>query len=261
VSDSSEIRVSDAERESALSALGTHMSTGRIDVDEFSERSAQVAAARTRGDLILLFADLPEPQPDFGSEDRPESPPPRAPDVISEPRPVVRHSQTGKRLAVGTAVATVAVALVVFVITHLWLLLAIPVGLAIIGAIVWAASRVRGSWFEDSEFDAEFDKQFNARYSMHDPSYSKNYIKHYLRNYMRKYGERYDPRGTTATAIADPARPGSLATPAGFSADRRCPPGIQVSSHPAVECRAQPAGSAKPLSSLPEKTWTGVAMR
>ncbi len=62
----SDIRVSDSEREEALAKLGEHMSAGRLDIDEFGERSARVATAKTRGELLGLFGDLPEPKPVFG---------------------------------------------------------------------------------------------------------------------------------------------------------------------------------------------------
>ncbi|GAA1277965.1 DUF1707 domain-containing protein [Saccharothrix xinjiangensis] len=60
-----DIRIGDAEREHALELLGTHLGEGRLTVDEFGERSARVATARTRGDLYGLFADLPAPRPEF----------------------------------------------------------------------------------------------------------------------------------------------------------------------------------------------------
>jgi hypothetical protein len=62
----SEIRISDSEREDALGKLGEHMSAGRLDIDEYGERSARVATAKTRGELLGLFGDLPEPKPTFG---------------------------------------------------------------------------------------------------------------------------------------------------------------------------------------------------
>lgn len=60
-----DIRIGDAEREHALDLLGTHLGEGRLTVDEYGERSARVAASRTRGDLVDLFRDLPEPRPAF----------------------------------------------------------------------------------------------------------------------------------------------------------------------------------------------------
>jgi hypothetical protein len=39
------------------------MSVGRLDIDEFGERSAKVTAAKTRGELAEVFDDLPQPHP------------------------------------------------------------------------------------------------------------------------------------------------------------------------------------------------------
>lgn len=58
-----EVRLSDDERQEALDALDEHVRTGRLDIAEYGERSAQVTAARTRGDLEPLFTDLPTPRP------------------------------------------------------------------------------------------------------------------------------------------------------------------------------------------------------
>lgn len=62
----SEIRISDSEREDAIGKLGEHMSSGRLDIDEYGDRTAKVATAKTRGELLDLFSDLPEPKPAFG---------------------------------------------------------------------------------------------------------------------------------------------------------------------------------------------------
>jgi len=66
-----ELRIGDTERESAMSALGEHLSAGRLDLDEYGERTAQVTTAKTRGELGALFADLPQPHPTFGPEPAP----------------------------------------------------------------------------------------------------------------------------------------------------------------------------------------------
>jgi hypothetical protein len=62
-----EIRISDAERDEAVSTLGEHLSTGRLELSEFEERCARAATARTRGELEELFTDLPAPHPDLSS--------------------------------------------------------------------------------------------------------------------------------------------------------------------------------------------------
>ncbi|WP_051386123.1 DUF1707 SHOCT-like domain-containing protein [Actinokineospora inagensis] len=59
----SELRIGDAEREDALRALGEHMSLGRLSVDEYGDRSAKITTARTQGELVALFGDLPAPKP------------------------------------------------------------------------------------------------------------------------------------------------------------------------------------------------------
>ena len=58
--DDSKLRLSTREREAALESLSTHFADGRLTVEEFDERAAEVAKATTRGELAPLFADLPE---------------------------------------------------------------------------------------------------------------------------------------------------------------------------------------------------------
>lgn len=53
------VRIGTAEREEAMELLSRQFSEGRLNPDEFSERSAAVAAAVTRADLEPIFADLP----------------------------------------------------------------------------------------------------------------------------------------------------------------------------------------------------------
>ena len=53
------VRAGDAEREQAAEGLRRHHAEGRITDAEFEQRVARCYAARTLGDLDLLFADLP----------------------------------------------------------------------------------------------------------------------------------------------------------------------------------------------------------
>ena len=53
------LRASDAERESAVGLLRDHAAAGRIDTDELEQRIGAAYAARTRGELDELLADLP----------------------------------------------------------------------------------------------------------------------------------------------------------------------------------------------------------
>lgn len=54
------MRVSNAEREAILAKLHAATEEGRLDLDEFAERSRQAYEARTYGEVERLLADLPE---------------------------------------------------------------------------------------------------------------------------------------------------------------------------------------------------------
>src|SRR5215207_796857 len=56
-----DIRASDAEREHHAELLREHAAQGRLTVDELDERLDRVYAARTRGELAPVVADLPAP--------------------------------------------------------------------------------------------------------------------------------------------------------------------------------------------------------
>jgi len=53
------LRVSDAERDVTLRALGDHAAVGRLTLDELEERSGRALVAKTRGELAALTSDLP----------------------------------------------------------------------------------------------------------------------------------------------------------------------------------------------------------
>ena len=59
MSDWPELRVSDADRETAVSRLRVAGGEGRLTLEELAERVELADAARTRGDLDALTADLP----------------------------------------------------------------------------------------------------------------------------------------------------------------------------------------------------------
>jgi Domain of unknown function (DUF1707) len=56
-----ELRIGDAEREAAVTALGEHYAAGRLSKDEFDERTAAALTALTASALAPLFGDLPAP--------------------------------------------------------------------------------------------------------------------------------------------------------------------------------------------------------
>jgi hypothetical protein len=79
------IRISNVERDEAVSALGEHLSTGRLELAEYEERCGVAAMARTRGELEALFADLPGPHPDLSSATRPAELIRRTGQLVSKP--------------------------------------------------------------------------------------------------------------------------------------------------------------------------------
>jgi hypothetical protein len=58
-----ELRVSDAERARVQERLRRAVGDGQIDLHEFDVRVQSAWSARTRGDLVRITADLPEPPP------------------------------------------------------------------------------------------------------------------------------------------------------------------------------------------------------
>jgi hypothetical protein len=63
-----DIRASDAERSSTADILRRHHGEGRLDTAELEERLERCYAAKTRGDLDAVTADLPGPR--SGRRDR-----------------------------------------------------------------------------------------------------------------------------------------------------------------------------------------------
>ncbi|MGH3630638.1 MAG: DUF1707 SHOCT-like domain-containing protein [Sciscionella sp.] len=61
-----EFRVSDADRERTAELLQRGYATGRLELDEFSERLHEAYAARTCGQLAALTDDLPADAPRNG---------------------------------------------------------------------------------------------------------------------------------------------------------------------------------------------------
>ena len=139
------MRVGDTERNSALSALGEHLSAGRITLDEYGDRSARITVARTADDLSALFDDLPAPHPVLpNGMVAPQAgqvlpagghgalmPPARG----QAPVPGDTRS-TAQKLVGAAAAASVFVALALFFVTGYWYwFLLIPAISAIAGSI------------------------------------------------------------------------------------------------------------------------------
>lgn len=128
------MRIGDADRETALKALGEHLSAGRITVDEYGERSAQVTAAKTRRELADLFTDLPAPHPVFGEPPKQAAPVPRP----SGPVPYLDRP-LGQRLAAGVLPLLFVGAIVVGITTGMWWFIAVPFVFGAVGQGLWGS--------------------------------------------------------------------------------------------------------------------------
>lgn len=89
-----DLRVSDADRDRALSELSEAFQTGRITADEFDQRSGQVLGARTGKELTAPLADLPLER----------APAARTTDVERA------HRVLAPRITIGAAAAAIAIA-------------------------------------------------------------------------------------------------------------------------------------------------------
>jgi hypothetical protein len=114
------MRLSDAEREEALAALSEHVRTGRLDIEEFGNRSARVSAAKTQAELAPFFADLPEPRPNVLNSQR--------------VRPAPRRSAPARRFGARAVpiAAIIAVLLFLTVARGIWFVFLLPVAVALI---------------------------------------------------------------------------------------------------------------------------------
>lgn len=123
--DNPEVRLSDDERQEALDALDEHVRTGRLDIDEYGERSAQVTAARKRAELEKLFSDLPRPRPSVLEQPARRGAEPAA-DKAGEPTLPQRLS--GLALPISAIVAVV----LLVTVAKTWVVFLLPVAVAVI---------------------------------------------------------------------------------------------------------------------------------
>ena len=79
-----EMRVSDADRDAALSELSEHFQAGRLTAAEFDDRAGRALAARTWGELRNLLHDLPTALsgPQTGAPKRPSGRPALIPAAV-----------------------------------------------------------------------------------------------------------------------------------------------------------------------------------
>jgi hypothetical protein len=131
-----QLRISDLERERAAAELAEHYTQGRLTTEEHSERLDRVWAARTRGDLLPIFRDLP------GAH---------GPDRAAAPRgrPVGPASwSTGPRPWTGRRGVPAPLLLVLVVLLGISVATQVPVFLVglLVGALVLSRHRRRAMW-------------------------------------------------------------------------------------------------------------------
>jgi hypothetical protein len=124
------LRIGTAERTAAMKALDEHLAAGRLEVEEYGERSALAANATTAPELAALFTDLPAPHPAL-------------PGVVAPPTAAVAVPSSASSAAAGGGIEVWGprlmavlpfVAVGLFLLTRSWVfLLLIPAAGALLG--------------------------------------------------------------------------------------------------------------------------------
>jgi hypothetical protein len=145
-----DIRTSNTERDEAVTALGVHLSTGRLELDEYEERCGRAAVARTRGDIEELFTDLPAPHPDLSSATPVQivqrtgqlvgPPRVRAKDVVETPASKALEVVAGMAFIIGIPAA---ILLTIF-LGQWWVFIPVGVVLMVAGGASEAAKKPAG---------------------------------------------------------------------------------------------------------------------
>ena len=132
------LRISDAEREAAVNALGEHFAAGRLTREEYDERSERAYAARTAAEVAPLFTDLPAPHPYARATPRATRPAPSP----SGSRPSAGWPAYRAPVRRGPRVPLLPV---LFIVIGLAILLKAPFLVFLVLGVVWfAKSRRRG---------------------------------------------------------------------------------------------------------------------
>ena len=134
---SADLRIGTPERQAAEDALEAHLIAKRLDPGEHDRRVAACRSARTRAELLGIFADLPLPHPEFPAV---AAPPATEDDDI--PPAVVAGC-----LALGLGLP---VAIVLGIVYGTWWALAVPVAVTVaMGYVEQLRTRPRRSAPDD----------------------------------------------------------------------------------------------------------------
>ena len=109
------IRIGTAERTAAMKALDEHLAAGRLQIEEYGERSVLAVNATTAPQLAALFEDLPAPHPPLPGVAGPLP-------VVSHPvgPPAPRGPSTLQVWGPRLMALTPFIALGLFLILHTW---------------------------------------------------------------------------------------------------------------------------------------------
>lgn len=123
-----------------MDALSEHLGKGRIDLDEFGTRSAQITQARTVAELRALFADLPTPHPTLPGPAAPAIRPatPAVPPGASPERPNDTRTPAQRGAAVLLAASGI-ISLLLFFVLKTWLVFLIPALIAVATSALWGS--------------------------------------------------------------------------------------------------------------------------
>jgi hypothetical protein len=137
------LRVSMAERESAMRALDEHLAAGRLDPREYADRSAAASEAKVAEDLNKLFTDLPNPHPDLSAiapvPATQQSGIERPARAAAPAGPTREDRALGGRVGVTIMAVTPIAAVALFFITGSWLwFLLIPA----VGALIYGGGQM-----------------------------------------------------------------------------------------------------------------------
>jgi hypothetical protein len=121
------IRIGTAERNAAMTALDEHLAAGRLDVEEYGERSARASTAMTAPQLAALFDDLPAPHPQLPGVTGP------LPAMTAPAAAPVQSAPSGLQVW-GPRLALIAplLAVVLFVLTKQWVFFLLVPALAVV---------------------------------------------------------------------------------------------------------------------------------
>lgn len=98
------MRLSDADRDQAMNALGHALAEGRLQIDEFDDRCAAVAQAQYQRDLDQVFVDIPFTQQATGG----------AVEKYYSESQVQRAREAAKKPRLGTSILTSLAGMIAF---------------------------------------------------------------------------------------------------------------------------------------------------